>query len=66
MGSSSSLRKLILSCCDFRGKLGLKTERDGPYLLLRGLRKLLTCLATLALLKQAGLLDGLLELLDTL
>jgi hypothetical protein len=48
------------------GKLGLKTERDGPYLLLRGLRKLLTCLATLALLKQAGLLDGLLELLDTL
>jgi hypothetical protein len=48
------------------GKLGLKTERDSPYLLLRGLRNLLTCFATLALLKQAGLLEGLLELLDTL
>ncbi len=48
------------------GKLGLRSERDGPYLLLRGLCKVLTCLATLALLKQEGLLQGLLELLDSL
>jgi len=48
------------------GKLGLKSEKDGPYLLLRGLSKVFACLATLALLKQEGLLDSLLELLDTL
>jgi len=48
------------------GKMGLKSERDGPYLLLRGLCKVFACLATLALLKQEGLLDSLLELLDDL
>ena len=48
------------------GKLGLRSERDGPYLLLRGLCKVLTGLATLALLKQEGLLESLLELLNTL
>jgi hypothetical protein len=48
------------------GKLGLRSERDGPYLLLRGLCKVFACLATLALLKQEGLLDGLPELLDAL
>jgi len=46
--------------------MGLNSEKDGPYLLLRGLCKIFACLATLALLKQEGLLDGLLELLDTL
>lgn len=48
------------------GKMGLKSEKDGPYLLLRGLCKVFACLATLALLKQEGLLDSLLELLDAL
>ena len=47
------------------GKMGLKSEKDGPYLLLRGLGKLFACLAVLTLLKREGLLDGLLELLDT-
>lgn len=46
--------------------MGLNSEKDGPYLLLRGLCKIFACLATLALLKQEDLLDGLLELLDTL
>lgn len=45
------------------GKLGLREEWP---ISLRGLCKVLTCLATLALLKQEGLLQGLLELLDSL
>jgi hypothetical protein len=48
------------------GKLGLKSERDGPYLLLRGFQKLLACVNTLAVLKRYGQLDALLKLLDAL
>jgi hypothetical protein len=36
------------------GKQGLKSERDGPYLALRGCQKLLGCRATLAVLKRYG------------
>ena len=48
------------------GKLGLKSEKDGPYLLLRGFQKLLACLNTLAVFKRYGQLDALLQLLDAL
>jgi hypothetical protein len=48
------------------GKLGLKSERDGPYLLLRGFQKLLACVNTLAVFKRYGQLDALLKLLDAL
>jgi hypothetical protein len=34
------------------GKQGLKSKRDGPYLVLRAYQKLLGCLATLAVLKR--------------
>jgi hypothetical protein len=42
------------------GKQGLASERDGPYLVLRGYQKLLGCLTTLAVLKRYGQLDPLL------
>jgi hypothetical protein len=45
------------------GKQGLKSERDGPYLVLRGYQKLLGCLVTLAVLKRYGQLDSLLPAL---
>jgi len=48
------------------GKLGLKSERDGPYLLLRGFQKLPACVNTLAVFKRYGQLDALLKLLDAL
>lgn len=48
------------------GKLGLKSERDGPYLLLRGFQKLLVCVNTLAVFKRYRQLDALLQLLDAL
>jgi len=48
------------------GKLGLKSERDGPYLLLRGFQKLLACVNTLAVFKRYGQVDALLQLLDAL
>lgn len=48
------------------GKLGLKSERDGPYLLLRGFQKLLICINTLAVLKRYGKAHKLLRLLDAL
>lgn len=48
------------------GKLGLKNERDGPYLLLRGFQKLLACVNTLAVFKRYRQLDALLQLLDAL
>jgi hypothetical protein len=48
------------------GKQGLKSERDGPYLVLRGYQKLLGCLATLAVLKRDGQLDSLLPILHQL
>jgi len=48
------------------GKLGLKSERDGPYLALRGCQKLLVCINTLAVLKRYGQLDVLLQTLDAL
>jgi hypothetical protein len=48
------------------GKQGLKSERDGPYLALRGLQKVIGCLATLAVLKRCGQLDALLLALDDL
>ncbi|MGB5925582.1 MAG: transposase [Dehalococcoidia bacterium] len=48
------------------GKLGLKSERDGPYLLLRGMQKFLICLNVLAVLKCHGLLDALLQVLEFL
>jgi hypothetical protein len=48
------------------GKLGLKSERDGPYLLLRGFQKLLACVNTLAVFKRYGQLDALLKSLDAL
>lgn len=48
------------------GKQGLKSERDGLYLALRGWQKLLACLATLAVLKRYGKLDSLLQALDAL
>jgi hypothetical protein len=48
------------------GKLGLKSERDGPYLLLRGFQKLLACVNTLAVFKRYRQLDALLKLLDAL
>lgn len=48
------------------GKLGLKSERDGPYLLLRGFQKLLACVNTLAVFKRYRQLDALLQLLDAL
>jgi hypothetical protein len=48
------------------GKQGLKSERDGPYLVLRGYQKLLGCLATLAVLKRHGHLDSLLPVLHQL
>jgi hypothetical protein len=48
------------------GKQGLKSERDGPYLALRGYQKLLACLATLAVLKRHGQLDSLLPILHQL
>jgi hypothetical protein len=48
------------------GKLGLKSERDGPYLLLRGFQKLLACVNTLAVFKRYRQLDALRQLLDAL
>ena len=48
------------------GKLGLKSERDGLYLLLRGFQKLPACVNTLAVFKRYGQLDALLKLLDAL
>ena len=48
------------------GKQGLKSERDGPYLALRGFQKVIGCLATLAVLKRCGQLDALLLALDDL
>jgi hypothetical protein len=42
------------------GKQGLASERDGPYLVLRGYQMLLACLTTLAVLKRYGQLDPLL------
>lgn len=48
------------------GKQGLKSERDGPYLVLRGLQKVVGCLSTLALLKRYGQLEPLLLVLDAL
>jgi len=48
------------------GKLGLKSERDGPYLALRGCQKLLLCINTLAVLKRYDQLDALLQTLDAL
>lgn len=48
------------------GKLGLKSERDGPYLALRGCQKLLICVNTLAVLKRYDQLDDLLNALDAL
>jgi hypothetical protein len=48
------------------GKQGLKSERDGPYLVLRGYQKLLGCLATLAVLKRYGQIDSLLPVLHDL
>jgi hypothetical protein len=48
------------------GKLGLKSERDGPYLALRACQKLLVCINTLAVLKRYGQLDVLLQTLDAL
>lgn len=48
------------------GKLGLKSERDGPYLALRGCQKFLVCINTLAVLKRYGQLDALLQTLDAL
>jgi hypothetical protein len=48
------------------GKQGLKSERDGPYLALRGFQKIAGCLATLALLKRYGQLEPLLLVLDAL
>ena len=65
MGAMSSRQGLAHLAALVR-KMGLNSEKDGPYLLLRGLCKIFACVATLALLKQEGLLDRLLELLDTL
>lgn len=48
------------------GKLGLKSERDGPYLALRGWQKLLNGLTPLAVLKQYDQLETLLQALDAL
>lgn len=48
------------------GKQGLKSERDGPYLALRGWQKLLACITTLAVLKRYGQLELLLQALDAL
>jgi hypothetical protein len=48
------------------GKQGLKSERDGPYLVLRGFQKVIGCFATLAVLKRHGQLDALLLALDDL
>jgi hypothetical protein len=48
------------------GKQGLKSERDGPYLALRGYQKLLGCLTTVAVLKRYGQLDSLLSILHDL
>lgn len=48
------------------GKQGLTSERDGPYLVLRGYQKLLGCVATLAVLKRCGQLDSLLLALHDL
>jgi hypothetical protein len=48
------------------GKLGLKSERDGPYLALRACQKLLVCINTLAVPKRYGQLDVLLQTLDAL
>jgi len=44
----------------------ITSERDGPYLLLRGFQKLLACVNTLAVFKRYGQLDALLKLLDAL
>lgn len=48
------------------GKLGLKSERDGPYLVLRGMQRVLNCVSTLAVLKRYDQLDSLLQVLDAL
>jgi hypothetical protein len=48
------------------GKQGLKNERDGPYLALRGLQKVIACCATLAVLRRYDQLDALLLALDDL
>jgi hypothetical protein len=48
------------------GKQGLKSERDGPYLALRGLQKVIACCATLAVLRRYDQLDALLLALDDL
>jgi len=48
------------------GKRGLKSERDGPYLVLRGWQKILICINTLAVPKRHGKLALLLETLDAL
>lgn len=58
----TSLRLLLI----LGGKQGLKSERDGPYLALRGFQKVMGCLATLAVLKRYGQLDALLLILDDL
>ena len=58
----ASLRLLLI----LGGKQGLKSERDGPYLALRGLQKVIGCFATLAVLKRHGQLDALLLALDDL
>jgi hypothetical protein len=42
------------------------SEKDGPYLLLRGFQKLLACVNTLAVFKRYGQLDALLQVLDAL
>ncbi|KOX89252.1 hypothetical protein BVI061214_00410 [Thermus aquaticus] len=44
---------LGLETLQLGGKLGLPSERDGPYLLLRGLVRLLNYEVTQELLKQA-------------
>lgn len=48
------------------GKQGLKSEKDGPYLVLRGWQKLLACINTLIVLKRYGKLELLLKALDAL